>query len=828
MTGTTINSTLSVGIKITQSDQNPVVVTAQGTIVTDGNYAIYDATGTAGQITNHGLLDSKSASGTGVEEAAAKSTLTNYGVITAGGSGAYMIGAGAVVTNLGTITGQGTSGDGVALANGGSITNGTLASIAGGNDGILIEANGGTINNDGSISGRAANGIKIGSGNGTIVNAAAASISGAVYGVVINANGNISNNGTVTGQSGAGLYIGGTGVVTNGDSTHTSALIGGSSYGVFDGGVKSAVSNFGTINATANSGIGVALSQGGTLLNGSAGSPGGTIHGGLDGVLVRAGNARIANYGTVTGADGIGVRIESSSTSIETVINGSGSTTNFLIGGNSYGIAFSGGGIVRNDGTISAISGAGVYMAGSGTITNGAASQQGRVITAGHYGAYIGDVGTVTNFGTISGTNASGMGMKLGDGGTLVNGGAAVKAAAITGGNTGVLVDRGNATLTNFGSIIGTNLYGIFIEDNGGTSSIVNKAGATVKGVTGLSFGGGGTLTNAGTISGTGGSAVVFTGANETLVVDPGAVFVGSVAGNVSTDVLELAGSSAGTLAGFGTQFTGLENITLDTGAIWTIQTTVATANITHFSGLALADTLDLTGGGSLTTGESGPGTLQLDGSTAFTFTAGSGLAEALIKIDKGAELTGTGTLSSAVLDNGLLLAATPATTTTLHGAVSGAGTLWAYPGSTLDVAGGFSFAGVLGRRRHYPARLGRHADHGGAAACGDGEAGKQSFARRRGKPCKRHRPCLRPDCRQRGPDHRPLGCRRRQFCQCRHAERHRTRHPPGYRRRSPTPARSRRPRALFRCSARSPIPARSVLPAACWRSGPTYPGRVS
>jgi hypothetical protein len=697
MTGTTINSTLSIGIKITQSDQNPVVVTAQGTIVTDGNYAIYDATSTAGQITNHGLLDSKSASGTGVEEAAAKSTLTNDGMITAGGSGVYMIGASAVVTNLGAITGQSTSGDGVALANGGDITNGAPASIAGGSDGILIEAYGGTITNNGTISGRTANGIKIGSGNGTIINGASASISGAVYGVVINANGKIGNDGTVTGQSGAGIYIGGTGTVANGDSTHISGLISGSSYGVFTGGLKSAVSNFGTISATANSGIGVALSQGGTLLNGSAASPGGTIHGGLDGVLVRADSARIANYGTITGGDGIGVRIESSSASTETVINGSGNTANFLIGGNSYGIAFSGGGTVRNDGTISAISGAGVYMAGSGTITNGAASQLGRDITAGRYGIYIGDVGNITNFGSISGTNSSGIGVKLADGGTLLNGAAAAKTASVTGGDTGVLVDNGNARLTNFGTILGTNLYGIFIEDNGGASTIVNEAGATIKGVTGLAFGGAGTLTNAGTIAGTGGTAVVFTGADETLVVDPGAVFVGSVAGNATTDVLELAGISAGTLAGFGTQFTGLQNVTLDTGAIWTIETTGATANATHFSGLALADTLDLTGGGSLTTGVSGPGTLQLDGSTAFTLTAGSGLAEALVKIDRGSELTGTGSLSSALLDNGLLAASTPATTTTLHGAVSGAGTLWANPGSTLSVANGFSFAGTLG-----------------------------------------------------------------------------------------------------------------------------------
>jgi len=42
-----------------------------------------------------------------------------------------------------------------------------------------------------------------------------------------------------------------------------------------------------------------------------------------------------------------------------------------------------------------------------------------------------------------------------------------------------------------------------------------------------------------------------------TMVVDPGAVFIGAVAANTS-DTIELAGSHAGTLDGFGTQITGL------------------------------------------------------------------------------------------------------------------------------------------------------------------------------------------------------------------------------------------------------------------------------
>jgi hypothetical protein len=594
MTGTKIDTTSTVGIKITQSNQNPVVVTSQGTIVTDGNYAIYDATTTRGRVTNHGLLDSKSATGTGVIERAARSLLTNDGIITAGGTGVYMIGARSVVTNTGSITGQSTSGDGIVLASGGTITSGSQtmaqAVIAGGNDGILIEAGGGHIENYGSISGRAANGIKIESGNGTITNAGVGSrISGAVYGVVINDKGSVSNAGTITGQSGSGIYIGGTGTVTN-----TSGLISGGSYGVFAGGRNSAVSNFGTIDATTNSGVGIVLSQGGTVQNGSADIPGGTIHGGLDGVLVRNNGAQIANYGTITGGDGVGVRLESSTASKETVINGSGASANFLIGGNTYGVSMASDGVVRNDGTISGITGAGIYIAGDGTVGNGDASATGRVVTGGHYGIYIGQTGNVSNFGSIAGNNNSGIGVELRAGGMLANGSAAANTAAITGGNDGVLVNSGNAALTNFGTITGTRLYGIFIKDNGNASAITNKKDALITGVTGISFGGSGTLTNAGTMTGTGGTAVVLTGSADTLVVDPGAMFNGAVNGGSTANTLEFA-TGKGATSDIGTKFSHFGTVAFDAAAKWTLSGSNSAANLIDNGSVTIAAGASLT-----------------------------------------------------------------------------------------------------------------------------------------------------------------------------------------------------------------------------------------
>jgi hypothetical protein len=79
-------------------------------------------------------------------------------------------------------------------------------------------------------------------------------------------------------------------------------------------------------------------------------------------------------------------------------------------------------------------------------------------------------------------------------------------------------------------------------------------------------------VTNAGTITGSGGTAVTFAGTgSKRLVVDPGAVFNGKVSGGTpSSATLELAsGGSAGTLSGLGTSFVNFGSVTVDSGASW-------------------------------------------------------------------------------------------------------------------------------------------------------------------------------------------------------------------------------------------------------------------
>ncbi|HET6196412.1 MAG TPA: hypothetical protein VFE12_11675, partial [Acetobacteraceae bacterium] len=111
-----------------------------------------------------------------------------------------------------------------------------------------------------------------------------------------------------------------------------------------------------------------------------------------------------------------------------------------------------------------------------------------------------------------------------------------------------------------------------------------------------------GTLTNAGTIIGNGGTALAFVGnGHNLLVVDPGAVFSGAVVGNWSAaNTLELAAAAtAGTLDGLGSNFRNFGSIVLDAGAAWTIGGAVTTGQIINIhSGAVLALAGSVTNGG--------------------------------------------------------------------------------------------------------------------------------------------------------------------------------------------------------------------------------------
>ena len=80
----------------------------------------------------------------------------------------------------------------------------------------------------------------------------------------------------------------------------------------------------------------------------------------------------------------------------------------------------------------------------------------------------------------------------------------------------------------------------------------------------------GGTLTDLGLISGTNGAAAMAFGATAaTVILDPGAAFVGSVTGNGKNDTLNLGGSGPGTLGGIGSEITGFKTNAVLAGSDW-------------------------------------------------------------------------------------------------------------------------------------------------------------------------------------------------------------------------------------------------------------------
>ena len=132
-------------------------------------------------------------------------------------------------------------------------------------------------------------------------------------------------------------------------------------------------------------------------------------------------------------------------------------------------------------------------------------------------------------------------------------------------------------------------------------------------------------VTNAGTISG-GKDAIYSHGFY--LTVDPGAVFKGHVVG--ASDI-DLGGTAPGMLAGIGSKFTEVANITFAAGSEWTIE----------------GNKLGLTGGQSINDFASGD-TIVLDGFAAKSETYVSGVGLVLSDAGKTVTLDITGSFTTA------------------------------------------------------------------------------------------------------------------------------------------------------------------------------------
>jgi hypothetical protein len=548
----TINTTVTTTVVLDTGHYADVLtVTASGEVapVADGADAIA-APASAGidRVTNDGTVlgglgasaaFSAYAGGAGIDLAGG--VVRNHGVITggAGGVGGYYGGNGGAGITLGSAGGGPGGVENTGTITGGAGGQGGTNYGGGGNGGAGVALTGGGVTNRGLITGGAA------------------------------------GTGSYPADGGAGVYLGGSGTITN--------------VGTIEGGANFRAGFYG--------GVGVNMA-GGTLLNN------GLIEGGLgaDAVRVRQDGA-LRNTGIIEGgpAGGIGV-----------VFEAAGTATNFGrieggAGGGAYGILFRGAAMLANYGTVTGgSSGVGGVSGGialeletTGTVLNTGSIDGGAggLAGPGGFGVYLHSGSILTNLGTIAGggslADAGGVGITLLRDSMVANRGLITGGAGAYGGD-GARLAYASDSLVNTGTI------------QGGTGANGGGIGVWIDGAT---------VTNAGTIAGgTGADAVQFGFYGGTLVVTPRAVFEGAIQGSAyGESTIVLAGHSASTLSGIGTSIVGITNFVEAASARWTLSGSLSGTGALDIGADAR---LTLDGASSIATisfGAGGYGTLALD-----------------------------------------------------------------------------------------------------------------------------------------------------------------------------------------------------------------------
>jgi len=643
-------------------------------------------------------------------------SVTNAGTIA--GTGTYGAGvvlyAGGNVTNTGTILG-GPRGQGIVLSSGGTVTNESTGVILGGSYGVFSTGQTGTITNAGTIAAtdlggygillnrggsivNQASGVISGDSGGvnvfsrTFVNAASVTNYGAIRGtgtnstgVSMNVSGKIVNaaSGVISGQDGIDLWSSGT---TNNSavSVENAGTIYGVAAGIRVGGGSATITNHGLITAVGTSGVGVLFTGGGsgTIDNFGTivGNSGTAVRfaGGTNELIIESGGVL---SGLADGSNGINTLLfEGTGTLVNAQILGfqstqfSGSSTTIDSNSTVTNAAIVGGSSVTNSGTITGT----LMVAGGSTIANpgmvnitapstnsGSVTNSGTITTAGagtftnggsftNSGMVLGDTtgvtggGVIVNSGTIIGT--SGTGVALTSGGLLTN----QAGGYIKGGQYGVQVIGG--TVSNAGTILDDLTAGASL---GSGATLSNVASGTIGGATGVVFTGtGASLTNNGTITGTGGVAVQFDAGANSLTLGTGSVLNGSIDGGTGAGQIQLAGT--GTLTNTIANFGAGSALRIANGADWTATGNWTIANVTNagtFQAGTTTSALNLTGNFS----QSPAGTLRV----------------ALDANGSGSKfnITGTAALDGAVavVPSGTFLAAsTPYTILTASGGVTG------------------------------------------------------------------------------------------------------------------------------------------------------------
>jgi hypothetical protein len=241
-----------------------------------------------------------------------------------------------------------------------------------------------------------------------------------------------------------------------------------------------------------------------------------------------------------------------------------------------------------------------------------------------------------------------------------------------------VTISSGNAVnVTDKTSITAASSIGVLIGAKNASTLIVT-AGSSISGQTGVdasahsdlgSFNsngaaGGLTVTNAGTITGTGGTAILFGTGDDTLALQTGSVINGQVDGGAGANGVTLAGTTNTQTA---TQSVGgylnFQTLNVNSG-YWTLAAggTYPTVGIASGAALEVDDLGATSNGGLVFTTLTDAGTLAIDTATSLT-EAGTITGAGDLKILGGAvTLSGTSSVGATEVAGGTLIATGPLT----------------------------------------------------------------------------------------------------------------------------------------------------------------------
>ncbi len=523
--------------------------------------------GSAGTVVNYGTVIS-----TGTSEAigllAGVSKVINHGIVSStntgtAGIGIFLGGSGGTITNLGTVEDAASNRFAIQLgAAGGEVINGQPGSTAG----LITGYHGGV----GFFPGTATNPGTLKVVNyGTILStqpgtAASTGFNGFAVQAGTNGIATIDNFGMIAASQtagGAGILLQASGLVTN----EVGGVIdgaGGNGISAAKNGAAVTVTNLGTVRNESSTNGTVYLGTGGIVTNGATNVTGALIAAtDSTGISVKNIAATVVNFGTVehtgTGTGG------------QAIYFGAGGTvTNYgLISGAHPGSPTSGypGVISANNQPVTVVNfgtidnpnnSNGINLLDGGLLINGSTSATSALINAPHTTIYMGGssgvpilgaIGTIVNYGTIENTTSLSSVISLVSGGTAINHG------LIESPRTGVAFSHTAGTIDNFGTIVstaplsgtrGTGAYlgagGLITNEAGGlitalrsavaigntaatsTPAIVSNLGI-LTGSVGVTIGAAdsasNTIVNFGTITGTSGTAINLGTVGSQLVV---------------------------------------------------------------------------------------------------------------------------------------------------------------------------------------------------------------------------------------------------------------------------------------------------------------------